>query len=111
MKLKTQMKKTAGILLLGCLGLLIVPAMAQDVPRSPNGIAQPVDDTVKVIVIDDRIIVSNAPANSKMEIYNIVGTKVKEIEIRQSSGEYVLSLPKGYYIVRIAETVRKIVLR
>jgi hypothetical protein len=46
-----------------------------------------------------------------MEIYNIIGAKVKEIEIKQPAGEYKLSLPKGYYIIRIAGTVRKIVFR
>ena len=37
--------------------------------------------------------------------------KVKEIEMKQPSGEYYINLAKGYYIIRIADTVRKIALR
>lgn len=74
---------------------------------------QPPEDTlkVKVNVIDNRIIVTDAPAKSRLQIYNIVGIRVKEIEIKHPSEEYAVSLPKGYYIVRIEDTVRKIVIR
>ncbi|MDR2041303.1 MAG: T9SS type A sorting domain-containing protein [Tannerella sp.] len=74
---------------------------------------QPPEDTlkVKVNVIDNRIIVTDAPAKSRLQIYNIVGIRVREIEIQHPSEEYAVSLPKGYYIVRIEETVRKIVIR
>ena len=40
-----------------------------------------------------------------------VGIKVKEIEIKQSTAEYTLNIAKGYYIIRIADTVRKVAIR
>jgi hypothetical protein len=105
-----MMKKRIGILLC-CLGLLALQAQAQQANTVPSVFAQKVDNSIKVTAVDNRIIVSNVPEKSKLEIYNIVGSKVKEIEMKQSSGEYPVTLPKGYYIVRIEGIVRKIVIR
>ena len=81
----------------------------------PPGVAvspsRPPVDSLKVHVLDNRIIVADAPAHSRLEIYNIVGVKVKEMEIEHPSEEYVISLPRVYYILRIEKTVRKIVIR
>jgi len=104
------MKKQMGVLL--CfLGLFAFRAQAQQVNIVPSVVTQQVDNSIKVSSVDNRIIVSNAPEKSKMEIYSIVGSKVKEIEMKQPSGEYPVTLPKGYYIVRIEGIVRKIVIR
>jgi len=104
------MKKRIGVLLC-CLGLLSFWAQAQQANTVPSVLTQQVDNSIKVSAIDNRIIVSNAPIKSKLEIYNIVGSKVKEFEMKQPSGEYPVTLPKGYYIVRIEGIVRKIVIR
>ena len=104
------MKKRIGILLC-CLGLFAFRAQTQQANTVPSVLTQQVDNSIKVSAVDSRIIVSNAPEKSKMEIYNIVGSKVKEIEMKQPSGEYPVTLPKGYYIVRIEGIVRKIVIR
>lgn len=37
--------------------------------------------------------------------------RVKEIPMKQPSGEYTVDLAKGYYIVRIGDTVRKVSIR
>ena len=66
---------------------------------------------VEISVFENRIRVENAPVGSKLEIYSVVGIKVKELEVKQPSGEYVVDIAKGYYIVRIGETVRKIAIR
>ncbi|MDR2764360.1 MAG: T9SS type A sorting domain-containing protein [Tannerella sp.] len=103
-----------GLLTAGCLMLFALPAQAETTAFVPSlPVAQPPEDTLKakINVIDNRIIVTDAPANSQLEIYNIVGIRVKKIEIKHPSEEYAVSLPKGYYIVRIEETVRKIVIR
>jgi hypothetical protein len=104
------MKKTVGILIF-CLGLFALKAQTQQASLTPSVFTQQVDNLIKVNAVDNRIIVSNVPVKSKLEIYNIVGSKVKEIEMKQSSGEYTVTLPKGYYIVRIEGVVRKIVIR
>jgi hypothetical protein len=66
---------------------------------------------VEVIATDNRIKVFNAPAGSRLEIYNVVGIKVIDIEMKQPNGEYIINIAKGYYIIRIGETVRKVAIR
>ncbi|MDR1357287.1 MAG: hypothetical protein LBJ58_06430 [Tannerellaceae bacterium] len=66
---------------------------------------------IEVIAVDNRIKVSNAPVGSRLEIYSVVGIKVADIEMKQSCGEYVVNIAKGYYIIRIGETVRKVAIR
>jgi len=66
---------------------------------------------IEISVNENRITVANVPVGSKLEIYSVVGIKVKEIEMKQPAGEYLLNIAKGYYIVRIGETVRKIAVR
>ena len=60
---------------------------------------------------ENRIKVENAPVGSILEIYSVVGIKVKEIEVKQSTAEYVVDIAKGYYIIRIGDTVRKVAIR
>jgi hypothetical protein len=67
--------------------------------------------SVEVVAIDNRIKVTNALIGSKLEIYSVVGIKIVEIEMKQSSGEYTVNIAKGYYIIRIGETVRKVAIR
>lgn len=68
-------------------------------------------DSVEISAYENRIVVTNAPIGSVLQIYSVVGIKVKEIEMRSSSGEYPVDIAKGYYIVRIGETVRKVAIR
>ena len=109
-KNEQQMKKQIGVLLC-CLGLFAFRVQSQQGNIVPPVLTQQVDNSIKVSAVDNRIIVSNAPEKSKLEVFNIVGSKVKEIEMKQSSGEYPVTLPKGLYIVRIEGIVRKIVIR
>ncbi|MDL2256211.1 T9SS type A sorting domain-containing protein [Parabacteroides sp. OttesenSCG-928-G06] len=65
----------------------------------------------EITVYGNRFVVSNAPIGSKMEIFSVAGVKVKELEMKQAAGEYVVNLDKGYYIIRIGKTVRRAVIR
>lgn len=66
---------------------------------------------IEISAYENRIVVSNAPLGSTLEIYSVVGIKVKEIKMKNSSGEYPVDIAKGYYIIRVCETVRKIAIR
>ena len=57
-------------------------------------------DSVEISAYDNKIVV-----------YSVVGIRVKEIPMKQPSGEYTVDLAKGYYIVRIGDTVRKVSIR
>ena len=84
----------------------------QQYPRQKDAaIIQAKTDSIQITVSDNRITIANAPIGSKLEIFNVVGIKVREIDMKQSSGEYLVNIAKGYYIIRIEETVRKVAIR
>ena len=66
---------------------------------------------IEITAYDNHIKIENAPIGSVLEIYSVVGIKVKEIKIKQSTAEYTVDIAKGYYIIRIDDTVRKIAIR
>ena len=83
--------------------------IAQQANTTVSGTAVAKDkepDSVEISAYDNKIVVENAPIGSKLEIYSVVGIRVKEIPMKQPSGEYAVDIAKGYYIVRIGETVR-----
>ncbi len=73
----------------------------------------PVETNPPIIELADSntLRVRNAPIGKKLEIYSIVGTKMKEIEMKSTSGEYPLDLPKSIYIVKLGGTVQKFVVK
>ena len=88
--------------------------MAQQANTAVSRVATPKDkekDSVEISAYDNKIVVENAPAGSKLEVYSVVGIRVKEIPMKQPSGEYTVDIAKGYYIVRIGDTVRKVSIR
>lgn len=88
--------------------------MAQEANKTVSAASVPQEkapDSVEISAYDNKIVVENAPAGSKLEIYSVVGIRVKEIPMKQPSGEYTVDIAKGYYIVRIGDTVRKISIR
>jgi uncharacterized lipoprotein YajG len=94
--------------------LLLAPAslFAQQTSTPPEAAPKHASSaSVEIIAVDNRIRVANAPADSRLEIYSVVGIKVVEIEMKQPCGEYTVHIAKGYYIIRIGETVRKIAIR
>ncbi|MDR2389988.1 MAG: hypothetical protein LBD89_09440 [Tannerellaceae bacterium] len=86
-------------------------AQQTNIPLSDVAKQCPSPPSVEIIAVDNRIKVLNAPVGSRLEIYSVVGIKVLEIEMKQASGEYTVNIAKGYYIIRIDETVRKIAIR
>jgi len=71
----------------------------------------PTQDGVEVWVEANTLFIRNGEPNSTIVIYSVVGTKVREIELKSSTGEIPLNLSKGYYIVKIDEIARKIAVK
>lgn len=88
---------------------LAVSAQQAGVTTHAVSVAKP--DSIEISAYENKIVVKNAPVGSKLEIYSVVGIRVKEIEMKQPDGEYTVNIAKGYYIIRIGETVRKVAIR
>ncbi|MGI6047740.1 MAG: T9SS type A sorting domain-containing protein [Petrimonas sp.] len=65
----------------------------------------------KIKVSENRLIIENLPKDGILEVFSIVGVKVYTREVKAGTNEYQLDLPKGYYIIRIGDFVKKILLR
>lgn len=61
--------------------------------------------------VNNKILIQNLPYSGKLQIYSVLGVNVATIEVKSGSGEYSVQLPKGYYIVKIADVVRKIAVK
>ena len=74
-----------------------------------------INDTERVVfemnVVGNKIFTENAPIGRRIEVYSVIGLKINEIEIKTPSGEYILNVPKGYYILKLNDTVRKVAIR
>ena len=103
------MKTICGIILWAA--MILPSAYAEIVTSFVPAIHQTEPKSVEISAYDSCIKVKNAPVGSVLEIYSVVGIKVKEIKLTSSDGEYPVNIPKGYYIIRIGETVRKVVIR
>ena len=99
------------LFLLVCICFQTVVLAQQD--AKPKPISNDTERVVEMNVVGNKVFTENAPVGKKIEIFSIVGLKVLEIEIKTSSGEYPLNVPKGYYILRINDTntVRKAAIR
>ena len=72
-----------------------------------------VEDTVtpELSVVNGVLYVKDARIGSHIEIITIVGNKIRDIEIKSSSGSYELALPKAIYIFKLEGVVRKFVIK
>ncbi len=76
-----------------------------------NSIANSDQQSVELIINNERIIVPNINPNTKMDLFSILGSKVSSIDIRSGYGEVNITLPKGYYILKADNTTRKIAVK
>jgi phosphohistidine swiveling domain-containing protein len=102
-----------GLIVLACAGS---PALAQEKKAEKDAAVTAIEQKeekpqLEISAYENRITVNNATVGSTLEIYSIVGIKVKEIKIKYPTGEYTVDIAKGYYIVRIGETVQKVAIR
>src|SRR5690554_4817259 len=68
-------------------------------------------DSLSVKFSGSRLIVENLPKDNVLEVYNIMGTKVYTRRINSGTNEYQLTLPRGYYIIKIGKFTKKIAVR
>lgn len=66
---------------------------------------------LKISTSNNRLIVENPDKETVLEIFSIVGVKVFNVKVNTGTNEFPLNLPKGYYIIRVGNTAKKIALR
>ena len=73
--------------------------------------AQNEQSVLTLTVVGDTVRIQNAVSGSLIEIYNILGVKVNSLRVDSSDKVISLNLPKGYYIFKIGNMVRKVVIK
>lgn len=68
-------------------------------------------DTIKIKFTESTLIIENLPSDDVLEIYNIMGAKVYTRRIKSGTNEYQITLPRGYYIIKIGKFTKKIAVR
>lgn len=68
-------------------------------------------DSLSIKFVDNRLIVENLQKDETLDIFNIMGAKVFTRRLKSGTNEYHISLPKGYYIIRIGKTTKKIIIK
>lgn len=66
---------------------------------------------IKIKLIENSLTIENVPNDAILEIYNIMGTKVFNQRIKAGTSQVILSVPRGYYIIKIDKFTRKIAIK
>jgi hypothetical protein len=103
------MKRYLFILIIAWSAVFSTSLPAQE--AKPNTPAEADKKNIELTVDANRISVRNATVGQTMEIFSIIGLKMNEITMKATAADYTLNVPKGYYIIKIGETVRKIVIK
>lgn len=70
------------------------------------------NDLQSVTINVQESVVQVAGANGQvLHIYNVAGVRVKSVKIDGDDKRIELNLPKGYYILKVGKTIRKISIR
>jgi len=63
-------------------------------------------------VANNKLYVKNAPVGSRVEVFTIIGNKIRDIKITSPENVYDLNLPRAIYIFRMDDgTIKKFVIK
>jgi hypothetical protein len=84
---------------------------AQDKPVRKQPAATEETVIPEINVVDNKLRLKNAPVGKRVEVFTILGNKVRQIEIKSPEGEYELNLPGAIYIFKLDGVVKKFIIR
>lgn len=90
-------------------GLLSFVALAQQ--NSNQILMEEQKPDIKITYVENRLIIENLPKDDVVEIFNIMGVKVYTQRVKAGTNEYVVNLSKGFYIIRVGTTTKKIAVK
>ena len=63
---------------------------------------------IAVTFLNGQLTIVNAPTNSKVEVFTILGVSIFRAVTVEQKEVFLLDLNKGYYIIKVAKTTKKI---
>ncbi|MDR0769312.1 MAG: T9SS type A sorting domain-containing protein [Dysgonamonadaceae bacterium] len=91
-----------------CFGTTV---FAYDKPNGKQTAAAKEIVILEMSVANNKLTLKNAPVGGRVEIFTILGNKVKQIEIKSSEKDYELNLPHAIYVFKLDGVVKKFVIR
>lgn len=85
-------------------------ALAQET-RNGFAMEQSEKTEVKIIYTGDKVTIENLPKDDVLEVFNIMGAKIYSQRVNAGTNDYQLNLPKGYYILKVGKTTKKIAVK
>lgn len=66
---------------------------------------------IEVVVNGETMSISGISGDGRIEIYSIIGSKVATLTIKDGTATEQITLPKGYYILKAANSTKKIAVK
>jgi hypothetical protein len=99
-------------MVVACFTVLPLKAQSVNIPVQTSFESENVKSVqVSINVFNSKLYIDNAPENALLEIRNMLGEKVFETKINSEKEEIYLDLKKGFYIVKIENTLQRIVIK
>jgi hypothetical protein len=108
--MKPAMKISFVVMMISLL-LNVLPVFPQDKQTKKNETTTSETAAPVISVKDNKLTLKNAPKGKFLIIYTIIGTKVRQIEIKSSTEEHDLKLSRGIYLFKLEGIVKKIVIK
>lgn len=67
--------------------------------------------TIVLTVTTDSVRIQNAKPGTTLEIYTVLGVRINAVLVDSTDKTIFLTLPRGYYIFKIDNIVRKVVVK
>jgi hypothetical protein len=94
------------LLLCSSISLFAENVILEELQERPN--TEEVVADFSVTYLNGKLTIENAPINSGVEIFSMLGVSIFREAITDSKQYFLLDLKKGYYIVKIAGVTKKI---
>lgn len=66
---------------------------------------------IEIVINGETLEITSIPNNGKVEVYSIIGSKVASFTVKDGIATEQLTLPKGYYILKAANSTKKIAVK
>lgn len=67
--------------------------------------------TIELTINNEKVFIQSANPNARVDIFSIIGSKVSSVDVKSGFCEGTITLPKGYYILKVDSTTRKIAVK
>lgn len=99
------------IKILGVCFLLGISLSGSSKNLKGSSVSESDKQTIELIINGERYPIQNVNPNAQVEVYSIIGSKVTSFQIKSGVSDSAVSLSKGYYIIKIDDSTRKIAVK